>query len=98
MLYKNLPEEELRKVMRWRWWLDYLAAFQTLFVNGNWGDFKAIFKARRAFKKWKHLFKDDRNRIQAARKTDDSHKLRAPFSIVWQYHAKGKKTFSQLFS
>ncbi|MBQ4222220.1 MAG: glycosyltransferase family 2 protein [Prevotella sp.] len=98
MLYKNLPEEELKKVMRWRWWLDYLAAFQTLILNGNWGDFKAIFKARRAFKKWRHLFKDDRERIQAARNTADSPKLRAPFSIVWQYHARGKKTFSQLFS
>ena len=35
MLYKCLPEEELHYVMRWRWFLDYLAAWQTLILNRN---------------------------------------------------------------
>jgi hypothetical protein len=54
MLYKNLPDNELKHVMRVRWFLDYLAAFETLILNRNFADFKAIFKARRAraFKNW----------------------------------------------
>ena len=47
MLYKNLSDTELTHVMRMRRFLDYLAAFETLVLNRNWGDFKAIFKARR---------------------------------------------------
>ena len=53
MLYKNLSDTELSHVMRMRRFLDYLAAFETLVLNRNWGDFKAIFKARRAFNAWK---------------------------------------------
>ena len=29
MLYKNLPEKDLRHVMRIRFWLDYVAAFKS---------------------------------------------------------------------
>ena len=45
MLYKCLPDSELRHVMRWRWFLDYLAAWETLILNRNWGDFRAIYRA-----------------------------------------------------
>ena len=55
MLYKNLSDTELAHVMRMRRFLDYLAAFETLVLNRNWGDFKAIFKARRSFKALYHL-------------------------------------------
>lgn len=54
MLYKNLSDKELSHVMRVRWFLDYLAAFEMLILKHNLGDFKAIFKARRAFQAWKH--------------------------------------------
>ena len=49
MLYKNLPSQRLRRVMLVRCFLDYLAAVQTLVVNRNVGDFKAICRARRDF-------------------------------------------------
>ncbi|MCD8202244.1 MAG: glycosyltransferase family 2 protein, partial [Prevotella sp.] len=49
MLYKNLPDVELKRVMRMRLFLDYVAAFQTL-VKGNTGDYKAIIKGRREFR------------------------------------------------
>lgn len=65
MLYKNLPDNELSHIMRVRWFLDYLAAFETLIVNRKWGDFKAIFCARRAFSKWKHEFDADRRHISS---------------------------------
>ena len=95
MLYKCLPDEELHHVMRWRWFLDYLAAWQTLILNRNVGDFKAIYRARRAFNKWKKDFLPDRQRIQSERKQSNipEHKR---FSLLWQYYAHWKKLYSQL--
>ena len=95
MLYKCLPDEELHHVMRVRWFLDYLAAWEMLILKHNWGDFKAIFRARRAFKRWRKDFDADRERIQASR-TEDRVPQRLPFSLLWQYYAKGRKRFSDL--
>ena len=95
MLYKNLPQEELGKVMRVRWLLDYVAAWQTLVFKGNFGDFKAIYKARRAFKKWRHEFDADRERIHSTA-VNPHIPERRNFSIVWQYYVKKHKTFADL--
>ena len=95
MLYKCLPDEELGRVMRWRWALDYLAAWETLILNRSWGDFKAIYRARRAFKKWKKDFEADRREIQASRKAEKIPEQK-DFSLLWQYYAKGRKLFSAL--
>ena len=95
MLYKCLPDDELKHVMRWRWFLDYLAAWQTLILNRNVGDFKAIYKARKAFKAWKKDFKADRQEIQASRRKKDIPEQKS-YSLLWQYYAKGKKLFSDL--
>ena len=96
MLYKNLPDNELRHVMRVRWLLDYVAAFETLIVNRNVGDFKAIFRARRAFNRWKHDFDADRQRIADERVAHTVIPSRTPLSILWQYYVKGRKTYSML--
>lgn len=96
MLYKNLPEEELRKAMIVRWFLDYVAAWHTLVFNGNVGDFKAIYKARHSFRKWKKDFVDDRKRIQSSavvRNIPEHKKI----SILWQYYVKKHKTYGNLF-
>ena len=95
MLYKNLPAEELKGVMRWRWLLDYVAAWQTLILNRKWGDFKAIYKARRDFKRWLPEFKEVREQIQKGRKVgaDDGRKR---YSLLWQYYVRGRKHFSEL--
>lgn len=95
MLYKCLPDKDLQYVMRWRWVLDYLAAWQTLILNRNYGDFMAIYQARRAFKKWRKDFEDDRRRIQTERKETEIPE-RKNYSLLWQYYAKGKKHFSDL--
>ena len=94
MLYKCLPDSELRHVMRWRWFLDYLAAAKMLLLEMNLGEFKAVFKARREFKKWRHQFEADRKRIQASRKAPAVE--RKPFSLLWQYYVKGRKRFDEL--
>ena len=95
MLYKCLPEEDLKHVMRWRWWLDYLAAWEMLILKQNLGDFKAVYLARQAFKRWRKDFESDRQTIQASR-VDTKIPERRDFSLLWQYYVKGKKTFRQL--
>ena len=95
MLYKCLSDSELRHVMRWRWFLDYLAAWQTLVLNRNLGDFKAIYRARRDFNRWKKDFDADRHAIQQGRVVTSIPEQR-PFSLLWQYYAKGRKHFSDL--
>ncbi|MDO4160903.1 MAG: glycosyltransferase family 2 protein [Prevotellaceae bacterium] len=94
MLYKNLPESELKYVMRMRLFLDYLAAFQFL-ITGKTGDFKAVIKARKAFKAWLPEYKYVRKEIQASRKVDNVTGI-YNFSLLWQYYIKGIKTFSKL--
>ena len=95
MLYKCLPEEELKPVMRWRWWLDYLAAWEMLILKRNVGDFKAVYRARHAFKRWKKDFEADRQEIQSSCQNKNIAERR-DFSLLWQYYVKGRKTFSEL--
>ena len=101
MLWKNLPDNELHYVMRMRFFLDYLAAFQTLILNHNWGDFKAILSARRAFKKWRKEFKRPDfkpNCINGCSKPLPNCTLdgRKHYSILWQYYVRGHRHFDML--
>lgn len=95
MLYKNLPDSELHHVMRIRFFLDWLAAFQMLILGRSLGDFKAVIQGRREFNRWKHDFDNDRKHIQATRKVNRIPEIFEK-SLLWQYYAKGKKLFSQL--
>lgn len=95
MLYKCLPDAELKHVMRVRWWLDYLAAFEMLVLGRNVGDFRAVFRARRAFKMWRQNFVADRQRIQTSRVAEPIPQ-QSRFSLLWQYYAKGRRVFSDL--
>lgn len=95
MLYKNLPDSELHHVMRVRFFLDWLAAFQMLILGRSIGDFKAVIRGRREFHRWKHDFDNDRKRIQSTKKVNHIPEILGK-SLLWQYYAKGKKVFSQL--
>lgn len=95
MLYKNLPESDLRHVMRWRWFLDYLAAWKMLLLDWNVGEFKAVYRARRAFKAWRKDFSADREQIQQSRAEGTAMGMYA-HSILWQYYVKGNHHFSKL--
>lgn len=94
MLYKCLPEEELSHVMRCRWLLDYVAAFQMLF-KGSLGDFKAVCRARRDFRRWRNSFDDERKLIQQ-QALGTKVKEQKHFSLLWQYYVKSRKTYDQL--
>ncbi len=95
MLYKCLSDEELRPVMRMRWFLDYLAAWEMLILKRNWGDFCAVYRARRAFKRWRKDFAADRDIIQQGRVAQKIPE-QTTFSLLWQYYVKGRKKFSEL--
>ncbi len=95
MLYKNLPERELRPVLRMRWFLDYLAAFQMLVLGRNWGDFKAVLKARHDYRIMRKDYVKTREQIQKHRKVKHIAQRRS-YSILWQYYVKGIRKFSDL--
>lgn len=95
MLYKCLPESDLRRVMLVRMVLDYVAAIEMLVLKRSLGDFKAVCRARREFARWKREFKVDRRLIQSGAVVDDIPERRR-FMLLWQYYAKGRKTFAQL--
>lgn len=95
MLYKCLPDGELQHVMRVRWWLDYLAALEMLLLKRNYGDFQAVLRARRAFKKWRKEFEHDRKLVQESR-VAAAIPQQTSFSLLWQYYVKGKKFFSDI--
>lgn len=95
LLYKNLPEDRFRSVMRWRFWLDALASVQFL-LTGKWGSFWAVWRARCAFYRLRADFTADRalNLQQAV--CDPLKDM--PGSILYQYYIKGRKTWKQLFT
>ena len=94
MLYKNLPEDRLFPVMRMRHLLDTLASFQFL-LKGDTANFRAILRARREYQKIRSQFTADRQRIQSNRK-ETLIPENVDVSVLWQFYAKGKKTWKQL--
>ena len=94
MLYKNLPEGELRKVLFVRALLDYVAAAMFL-LKGEWGNVKAVFRARKEYRKLKTEFRDSRE--ENLRKSVSMYvPERSRFSILWKYHIGRCRTFDKL--
>ena len=94
MLYKNLPEGDLRRVLLVRGLLDYVAAAM-FFLKREWGNVKAVFRARREYGKLKAEFRVSReeNLLKAVSMEVPE---RTDFSILWKYHVKKCKTFDKL--
>lgn len=94
MLYKNLPDDELRSVMSMRAVLDYVAALKFL-LTGSWSDFKAVIRARREYRRMRGEYSEVREQNLAAALFPVIEE-RSAFSLLWQYYVKGKKYYSQL--
>ncbi|MCF0202501.1 MAG: glycosyltransferase family 2 protein [Bacteroidaceae bacterium] len=94
MLYRNLPEERLASVMRWRWWLDCIAMLQSV-LKADFPDVMAIVRARREYARWKKDFEQDRRKIQAQRRMNADMDVTNK-SIIWEYFVRRKKKFSDL--
>ena len=94
MLYKNLPEEELRPVMCIRWFLDMVAAMQFL-MKSEWGNVCAVFRARRDYRAMRPSY-------FSIRKENMTHAIqplqpeRVRWSLLWRYYAKNKRRYSDL--
>lgn len=95
MLYKCLPGQDLRHVMRVRCFLDYLAAFQSVIKNRDAGDFKAICRARKEFRRWLPQFKADRAAIQSSC-VAGAHTSVNPIRLLWQYYLRGRRRYSDI--
>lgn len=94
MLYKNLPEKELRKVLFIRGILDWVAALVFL-LKGERKTAAAVLRARKEFKRIRSDFED--SRVENMRKMVIGNiPERVNYSILWKYHAGGKKVFSSL--
>lgn len=94
MLYKNLPEKEMKEVLRIRNILDYIAAIMFIFKR-DIAKAKAIIKAKRDFKKSKDKYQKAREEnLQKAVK--EPIKGKVIFSILKEYYIKRNKSFSNI--
>ena len=94
MLYKNLPEADLRHVMRVRFWLDYLAATQFL-LTGHPKNAWAVYKAREAYRTLKPTYTPLREQnMREATGSPIPELMR--HSLLVAFYLKGKKTFQAL--
>ena len=94
MLYKNLPENDLHGVLFVRAMLDYVAAAMFL-LKGEWDNVKAVFRARKEFRKLKTEFRASRE--ENLRKSVSMNvPERTRYSILWKYHIGRCHTFDQL--
>jgi len=94
MLYKNLPQQSLDFVLRWRKVLDYVAAAQ-LYVTGKKANAAAVLQARKDFVKMKSDFLAKRNdNLLHATQTNCSEMLSK--SILIAYYLKKNRTYSTI--
>lgn len=95
MLYKNLPEKELRRVMCVRACLDYVAA-AFFFLKADFHNAHAVIEARKEYLRLRPQFVDDRRKnLASTQLTDIPERFR--FSILWQAKVRGRKVFTALF-
>ena len=94
MLYKNLPDESLRSVLRMRCLLDYVAAAKFL-LSGEAANARAVVRARREFARLRPEFAPQR--AENLRQMRVAHPAgHTSLCLLWQYYARGRKLFSQL--
>lgn len=94
LLYKNLPEKRLNRVMALRFWLDALASVQML-AGGQWQCAKAVWQARREFRRIKKDFEASR-RENLSKTVLDPIPEQSASSLLWQYYILRRKTFNRL--
>lgn len=95
MLYKNLPEQSLARIMLLRWLLDMLAALHLL-LTGKPTNALAVLRARRDFRRMKSSFtlRRHENLLLTTRSTDLPGMYKG--SILLDFYFRGKRLFSSL--
>ena len=95
LLYKNLPERELKRVMRVRSILDIVAACSFLISPNGIANFKAVFQARREFRRIRPDFAANR-RENLQRTVLDPIPEQLPCSLLRLFHMKRLRTFARI--
>ncbi len=93
LLYKNLPAERLTTVLCKRFFLDTLASLEFM-LTAQVKSACAVFRAWRTFWHMKSEFKPDRRENMEKAVCDPLSD--AVGSILWQYYARGRKTWKQI--
>lgn len=90
LLVKNLPDNKIHRVIIYRFFLDWIAAFKFLF-EGCAGDFKAVFQAHIDFYKRLGSLREKRRQLQ-------QHQVSCIYqrNIVFDCLLRGKRKFSDL--
>ena len=94
MLYKNLPQSELRHVMRVRRLLDHVAAFKML-ITGDTANAKAVLRARAEFRKMQPSYAPVRAEVQSRAKVG-TIPTQMPSSLLLRFFLGGGKTYTRL--
>jgi len=94
MVYKNLPVDRLRTVMRIRFWLDYLAMARLL-LTGHFENAFAIIKARMAYKRLKIEYKPIRETNLSKTVVSFIPEMYRK-SLIYTFYVMRKKRFSDL--
>ena len=94
MLYKNLPEKELKKVLFVRGILDWVAAV-VFYLKGDGKNARAVIQARKEFKQIRPMY--EASRVENLSKaTGGEIPEKVAYSILWKFHACRKKVFLQM--
>ncbi len=95
MLYKNLPDNRLKSVLRMRFLLDNVAMLKYL-LTLDFGNAKAVWKAQRDFHKMKANFTEKRKENLQKSVTSTFAEMTEK-SLIFNFFAKGKKTYNDYF-
>ena len=90
MLFKNLPERELRSVMH----PPRRGGAPQVCPGGDWASARAVWRARRDYRAWRDDFLPDRRNNLAHTRLDPIPE-RCTRSLLWAFFFKGQRTFSQ---
>ena len=94
MLYKNLPEKDLTKVLLVRRFLDWVATLVFL-LKGEKQAASAVIQAQKDFKRMRLYFAESRseNMVKTIKRAIPE---KVSYSILWKYHAERKKEYADL--
>lgn len=94
MLYKNLPEKDLSKVLFVRGLLDWVATCVFL-LKGELANARAVMRARREFRRLCPEFDASRAECQSNAIAEVIPE-KVDYSILWEFHVKHRKRYSAL--
>jgi GT2 family glycosyltransferase len=94
MIYKNMPDRDLHRVMRRRFWLDNLAMLRFL-LTGQFANARAVRRAHREYLKMRAACHSVRRRNIALTVVDPIPEVLRK-NMLLQFYLKGKNTFAKL--